>query len=799
MNANEANRRLGVGFQAASVLEPRLVRQYEAALRALAKRVVGRYKQLAVIAPVTAAGPPEKPEPPQPTLSEVLDAELAAESAAARTRATRRRMAKEVADALTVGFQVEPQLRGLLQALVDQQAGVQAERLVEGSRDAVAEVMLDSLVNGSTVDETAAALLGKLELDAVWRAKMLARTDLIAISNGAALASAQVLGGDGPQFKTWLSAQDDRVRPDHVEANGQVQPIGQPFQVGDSLLQYPGDPAGADDTVINCRCTLVMSDGPARILRHSNDGGNLETVLVTAAASARNVERNLSTNPGSEEDDVKNVSVTVTPDFDLAYVEGGELRIPMTASTGELAQIDAPQAADNKRYAKAFCEECGGDVDEDGNCPNCGEHDTKMAAAALTADASPLAATLVPVVAAATSMYLSAAGAHWNVTGTDFTEYHALFGEIYEDVQGSIDPLAENILKLGGRAPQNIQEMTAASPVPTVYDVREPGGFARQLADVNDGVITALTAAFAVANSLNEQGVANFLAERIDAHQKWRWQLRASLGEDASGDERLVAGGFRTEKERYEDSLTASAAGLAPLTAPAEWFEVPEADGPTALQITEDGRVFGHAATWGTCHTGIQGRCQTPPRSPSGYSYFHLGEVDTADGKRVPVGKVTLDTGHAPMAASSKATAAHYDHTGAVAAYVRARDGMHGIWVSGVLDPDLPVSKVRALKAAALSGDWRSVRGQLELIGLLAVNVPGFPIPRAQAQLVASGAEDEVEALVAAGIVCDCEPDAEAELSGLIGDTVGARELDRLIAACVPGKRRMLYGRAAKR
>jgi starvation-inducible DNA-binding protein len=44
-------------------------------------------------------------------------------------------------------------------------------------------------------------------------------------------------------------------------------------------------------------------------------------------------------------------------------------------------------------------------------------------------------------------------GYHWNVLGPDFGEYHEFFGELYEDVESSVDPLAENILKAGFPAP----------------------------------------------------------------------------------------------------------------------------------------------------------------------------------------------------------------------------------------------------------------------------------------------------------------------------------------------------------
>jgi DNA-binding ferritin-like protein len=50
------------------------------------------------------------------------------------------------------------------------------------------------------------------------------------------------------------------------------------------------------------------------------------------------------------------------------------------------------------------------------------------------------------------------------------------------------------------------------------------------LVQINEGLIEELKALFRLANELDEQGIANFTADRIDAHQKWQWQLKATLG-----------------------------------------------------------------------------------------------------------------------------------------------------------------------------------------------------------------------------------------------------------------------------
>ncbi len=215
----------------------------------------------------------------------------------------------------------------------------------------------------------------------------------------------------------------------------------------------------------------------------------------------------------------------------------------------------------------------------------------------------------------------------------------------------------------------------------------------------------------------------------------------------------------RIELVHEEDSAACVLiAAAVPVHPPSEWFDDPLLGGPTALEITDGGRVYGHAALFDTCHIADPqgaGVCVSPPRSRSGYSYFHLGTIETEDAGRVSVGSITLNTGHAPLKAGLAAASQHYDDTGCAVADVRVGEDVFGIWVAGALRSDVTPGRVRELSAAKISGDWRGMRGSLELVGLLAVNVPGFPVPRVAAR-VASGAveeQDERLALVAAGIV----------------------------------------------
>lgn len=125
--------------------------------------------------------------------------------------------------------------------------------------------------------------------------------------------------------------------------------------------------------------------------------------------------------------------------------------------------------------------------------------------------------------------YLKAHGYHWNVEGQDFSQYHDLFGDIYEDAYGSIDPIAENIRKLDDAAPFRMERLAKLAKIEDKASTSNNAkALAKDLLSHNEKLIEQLKKAFDVANEENEQGIANFLAERIDMHQKWSWQLKAS-------------------------------------------------------------------------------------------------------------------------------------------------------------------------------------------------------------------------------------------------------------------------------
>ena len=235
----------------------------------------------------------------------------------------------------------------------------------------------------------------------------------------------------------------------------------------------------------------------------------------------------------------------------------------------------------------------------------------------------------------------------------------------------------------------------------------------------------------------------------VPAFEQARISLVAALSADGTPTPSTHAYDDVDDDRLTPEALAALTASAIPNEPPEAWFADPHLTEPTAIHVTRDGRVFGHLAVWGTCHIGLPGRCVEPPRSPSNYAYFRTGAVYTAEGTQVAVGHITLGTGHAGPAASARAAAEHYDNTGTVVVDVAAGEDSHGIWVAGAVRPGTTPDQIRALRAAPLSGDWRTIGGNLELVGALAVNVPGFPVPRPSGKI----ADDEMVTLVAAGVV----------------------------------------------
>lgn len=253
------------------------------------------------------------------------------------------------------------------------------------------------------------------------------------------------------------------------------------------------------------------------------------------------------------------------------------------------------------------------------------------------------------------------------------------------------------------------------------------------VADLVDGRLQLVPGAVADAVS-----VLAFKAEKVDVPEGAKAAMRERLTEMAS------ACGLPEPPWLHPGALTA-AGGFRDWKPSAALFEDPKLDKPTPIQI-KDGRIFGHLADWRSCHIGFS-RCVRAPKSRSNYAHFHVGQIETDKGP-LPVGKITLGGGHASTSpgVSFQAAVEHYDDATTAVAVVRAGEDKHGIWISGTAIPGQE-DAFAALPLYPLSGDWRDRGGRPEMIAALAVNTPGFNIPRITEE------EGRVTALVAAGML----------------------------------------------
>jgi starvation-inducible DNA-binding protein len=141
-----------------------------------------------------------------------------------------------------------------------------------------------------------------------------------------------------------------------------------------------------------------------------------------------------------------------------------------------------------------------------------------------------LIASLKIVLANTFEMYFKAHGHHWNIEGVHFHSMHDFFSDLYEELHGAVDPIAEELRKLDAFAPYG------SGSVIKHKTVMGSEIYGTQLTEMLDDLLTAnlevvssLNTALTHAKAENREDLVNFLAGRLEIHNKHGWMLRASL------------------------------------------------------------------------------------------------------------------------------------------------------------------------------------------------------------------------------------------------------------------------------
>jgi starvation-inducible DNA-binding protein len=134
------------------------------------------------------------------------------------------------------------------------------------------------------------------------------------------------------------------------------------------------------------------------------------------------------------------------------------------------------------------------------------------------------------VLASTFAAKLKAHSYHWNVIGSDFPQLHEFFATIYEDYDGAIDPLAEHIRQLNAFAPQTLTRMKELSVISEDEKIPTAEKMLSNLLTCNENLMNVVVETYEMAEEQKVYALSNFLQDRITAHSKLNWMIKASIG-----------------------------------------------------------------------------------------------------------------------------------------------------------------------------------------------------------------------------------------------------------------------------
>lgn len=130
-----------------------------------------------------------------------------------------------------------------------------------GLKKHITDIVSAGFASGASYGDMANQITGKmignyatLRGGALGRAKLIVRIEGNRIANAARLEAARTAKQQGADLvKQWDSTMDKKTRPHHVQLDGQVRELDEPFEVDGRKAQAPGK-FGIASEDINCRC-----------------------------------------------------------------------------------------------------------------------------------------------------------------------------------------------------------------------------------------------------------------------------------------------------------------------------------------------------------------------------------------------------------------------------------------------------------------------------------------------------------------------------------------------------------------
>lgn len=665
-------------------------------------------------------------------------------------------------------------------------------------------------------------------------AERIARTEAhTAVEGGSYSASLSWEEASGEElYQQWIATPDNRVRPDHLAASGQIVRLGEPFNVGGYMLMHPGDPDAPPEAVIQCRCSTL-----------TGTWDELQRLAPSPADTYQGAATMSETAPETETTGA--VVEPVAPD--PVMFRGPAAPLGTRGDYRMLATPDGGQVPTNDKMWLSYQERSSSGHDGKiavGRIDRAWVHQDQLWIEGVfdIADSTGLVWEVVRKIrdgfAGTISVDLSDGDfelvyvdendtpitppedldelwdaldegtirelvnvTNWRLGGATLVQdpaFHTASIEIIDDpamvaaATGDAGlPLADRDHEWDGPAAlSNLQEAgrladgcfwrDADADDDTQADYRLP------FADIIDGTLTAIPAGiFSVAGVLQgAMGGVDIPQSDHDAVRDRVAAYYARMRQEFDDDDIQVpweSDEASTVTASAEPTWHERVANATPVAPPTAWFTNPKLTGLTKVQVSENGRVYGHIADWRQRHIGMMGEKVYPPRCPHGGTYprFHRHPVRTAEGTRINTGPLAT-AGHAPTSGgvTMSAAMAHYDDPRFVVANVVTGEDEFGIWVAGALRPGVEAWQVAFLDTYAFSGDWRFQ----ELVAACSVSVEGFFVPNDDsvhalaasagvapdvARVRASMVDGETVALVSAGVVAPPRPKRAASNAGV--------------------------------
>lgn len=132
-------------------------------------------------------------------------------------------------------------------------------------------------------------------------------------------------------------------------------------------------------------------------------------------------------------------------------------------------------------------------------------------------------------------LYTKSRKFHWNVTGLQFHDLHALFESQYEALNRSVDDTAERVRQLGAYPAATLAQFTE---ITRLQESPGKGGgpkeMIRELLADHETVVRQLREDItACEESFQDVGTADYLTGLLQEHEKMAWMLRALVDESA--------------------------------------------------------------------------------------------------------------------------------------------------------------------------------------------------------------------------------------------------------------------------